>query len=91
MVLALGVGLSMADEPLLEKLLTDRSKEVRENAARLLSRLPQSAHSLRITGWLQSMLSRNAKGNGRSSRPRRAARTGSATALRCSRPPISRA
>jgi hypothetical protein len=37
MVLALGVGLSMADEPLLEKLLTDRSKEVRENAARLLS------------------------------------------------------
>jgi hypothetical protein len=80
----------MADEPLLEKLLTDRSKEVRENAARC-SRLPQSAHSLRITGWLQSMLSRNAKGNGRSSRPRRAARTGSATALRCSRPPISRA
>lgn len=62
MVLALGVGLSMADEPLLEKLLTDRSKEVRENAARLLSRLPQSAHSLRILGWLQSMLSRNAKG-----------------------------
>lgn len=62
MVLALGVGLSMADEPLLEKLLTDRSKEVRENAARLLSRLPQSAHSLRLLGWLQSMLSRNAKG-----------------------------
>lgn len=62
MVQALGVGLSMADEPLLEKLLTDRSKEVRENAARLLSRLPQSAHSLRIMGWLQAMLSRNAKG-----------------------------
>ena len=62
MVMALGTGLSMDDEPLLEKLLGDRSKEVRENAARLLSRLPQSGHSQRITGWLQAMLSRNAKG-----------------------------
>ena len=62
MVMALETGLSMADEPLLEKLLGDRSKEVRENAARLLSRLPQSGHSQRITGWLQAMLSRNAKG-----------------------------
>ena len=62
MVMALETGLSVADEPLLEKLLGDRSKEVRENAARLLSRLPQSGHSQRITGWLQAMLSRNAKG-----------------------------
>ena len=62
MVMALGTGLSLEDEPLLEKLLGDRSKEVRENAARLLSRLPQSGHSQRITGWLQAMLSRNAKG-----------------------------
>ncbi|MEX8193494.1 DUF5691 domain-containing protein [Comamonas guangdongensis] len=62
MVMTLETGLSMADEPLLEKLLGDRSKEVRENAARLLSRLPQSGHSQRITGWLQAMLSRNAKG-----------------------------
>ena len=35
----------MEDEPLLEKLLADRSKEVRENAAQLLSCLPVSAHS----------------------------------------------
>lgn len=62
MVMALEIGLAMDDEPLLEKLLADRSKEVRENAARLLSRLPQSAHSLRITGWLQAMLSQTGKG-----------------------------
>lgn len=62
MVQALQVGLSMDDEPLLEKLLTDRSKEVRENAARLLTRLPASAHSQRISAWLQAMLSQDAKG-----------------------------
>ena len=62
MVAALHAGLSMDDEPLLEKLLTDRSKEVRENAAQLLTRLPASAHSLRIVAWLQSMLSQDAKG-----------------------------
>lgn len=62
MVMVLETGLSLDDEPLLEKLLGDRSKEVRENAARLLSRLPQSAHSQRITGWLQAMLSRDARG-----------------------------
>ena len=62
MVAALHAGLSMDDEPLLEKLLADRSKEVRENAAQLLTRLPASAHSLRITAWLQTMLSRDDKG-----------------------------
>ncbi|WP_417283832.1 DUF5691 domain-containing protein [Comamonas sp.] len=62
MVQALETGLTMADEPLLEKLLADRSKEVRETAARLLSSLPQSAHSQRISAWLQSMLSQDAKG-----------------------------
>ena len=62
MVAALHAGLSMDDEPLLEKLLADRSKEVRENAAQLLTRLPSSAHSLRITAWLQTMLSRDDKG-----------------------------
>lgn len=62
MVAALHAGLSMDDEPLLEKLLADRSKEVRENAAQLLTRLPASAHSQRITAWLQSMLSQDAKG-----------------------------
>ena len=62
MVAALHVGLGMDDEPLLEKLLADRSKEVRENAAQLLTRLPASAHSQRITAWLRAMLSRDDKG-----------------------------
>lgn len=62
MVQALHVGLSLDDEPLLEKLLADRSKEVREIAARLLTRLPESAHSQRVTGWLLAMLSRDDKG-----------------------------
>ena len=62
MVAALHAGLSLDDEPLLEKLLTDRSKEVRENAAQLLTRLPDSAHSQRMTAWLQAMLSRDDKG-----------------------------
>lgn len=62
MIQALEQGLSMADEPLLEKLLADRSKDVREAAARLLSCLPESSHCQRIGGWLQSMLSQDAKG-----------------------------
>lgn len=62
MVQALRTGLSMDDEPLLEKLLTDRSKDVRENAARLLSLLPDSGHSQRLCQWLQAMLSRDDKG-----------------------------
>jgi hypothetical protein len=62
MVQALAVGLGMDDEPLLEKLLSDRSREIRENAAQLLSRLPDSAHSQRIMGWMQSMLQQDAKG-----------------------------
>ncbi|MEG0922889.1 MAG: DUF5691 domain-containing protein [Comamonas sp.] len=62
MVQALQVGLAMDDEPLLEKLLADRSKEVRDNAANLLTNLPGSAHSLRMIGRLQAMLGKNAKG-----------------------------
>ncbi|MDR2297066.1 MAG: DUF5691 domain-containing protein [Comamonas sp.] len=63
MVQALDKGLSMDDEPLLEKLLADRSKEVRENAAQLLTRLPVSAHSQRMAAWLQAMLSCDDKGD----------------------------
>lgn len=62
MVQALEQGLSMADEPLLEKLLADRSKDVREAAVRLLSCLPESSHCQRMVGWLQSMLGQGAKG-----------------------------
>ena len=62
MVQALALGLSMDDEPLLEKLLADRGKEVRETAARLLSSLPESAHSLRIMGWMRALLQQDEKG-----------------------------
>lgn len=62
MVQALAIGLAMEDEPLLEKLLNDRSKEVRESAARLLSALPDSAHSQRIAAWLRAMLTQDSKG-----------------------------
>ncbi len=56
MVQALATGLSAEDEPLLEQLLTDRSKEVRAAALNLLSCLPASAHSQRMQTWLQAML-----------------------------------
>ena len=62
LVQALEVQLSHDDEPLLEKLLTDRSKDVRENAAQLLSCLSDSAHSLRVTGWMRAMLQQDGKG-----------------------------
>src|SRR5256885_1935103 len=62
LVQALAVGLGMDDEPLLEKLLSDRSKEIRENAAQMLSCLPDSAHSQRVMGWMQSMLQQDDKG-----------------------------
>lgn len=39
---ALGVGLSMADEPFLERALDDRRREVRQSAANLLAGLPDS-------------------------------------------------
>ena len=63
MVQSLARGLSADDEALLEKLLGDRSKEVRESAASLLSCLPQSPHSQRLAAWLQAMLSQDAKGD----------------------------
>lgn len=63
MVQSLARGLSADDEALLEKLLGDRSKDVRESAASLLSCLPQSPHSQRMGAWLQAMLSQDAKGD----------------------------
>ncbi|MDR2328575.1 MAG: DUF5691 domain-containing protein [Comamonas sp.] len=62
MVQSLARGLSADDEALLEKLLGDRSKEVRESAASLLARLPHSPHSQRMGAALQAMLSQDAKG-----------------------------
>lgn len=62
MVQSLARGLSADDEALLEKLLGDRSKEVRESAASLLARLPHSPHSQRMGAALQAMLSQDAQG-----------------------------
>ncbi|MEV4757362.1 DUF5691 domain-containing protein [Micromonospora sp. NPDC049559] len=45
---ALGTGLSLADEPLLERALDDRRKEVRLAAARQLAALPGSALGARM-------------------------------------------
>ncbi|GII62451.1 hypothetical protein Skr01_25360 [Sphaerisporangium krabiense] len=46
---ALSDGLSMADEPFLEAALDDRRREVRAQAADLLTRLPRSRLGLRMT------------------------------------------
>ncbi len=48
MLATLSVGLSMDDEPFLEERLDDRSKEVRQQAADLLSRLPESGYVHRM-------------------------------------------
>jgi hypothetical protein len=44
----LGVGLSAADEPFLEKCLRDRRREIRAEAQRLLCRIPGSGFSQRM-------------------------------------------
>lgn len=53
---ALASNLSTADEPWLEQCLDDRSKSVRETAAALLARLPQSDFSQRCTARLLQWL-----------------------------------
>jgi hypothetical protein len=50
-------NLSMADEPLLESLLDDRSKEVRRTVAGLLVRLPESRLAQRMIARALPMLS----------------------------------
>jgi hypothetical protein len=47
-LVALEDGLSMDDEPFLERALDDRSKEVRRGAADLLERLPESRRAARM-------------------------------------------
>lgn len=57
LVTALAEGLSPADEPLLERLRTDRSREVRQSALPLLLRLPEAAHPQRAAARLAALLS----------------------------------
>ncbi len=53
-------NLSMADEPLLESILDDRSKDVRRAAAALLVRLPESRLVQRMTARARPLLSLSA-------------------------------
>lgn len=53
---ALAMGLCDDDEPLLESLLQDRSREVRQTAATLLQRLPASAFVARAEARVQPLL-----------------------------------
>ncbi|MCA3241702.1 MAG: hypothetical protein ING89_10420 [Rubrivivax sp.] len=53
---ALATGLGDEDEPLLESLLHDRSREVRQAAATLLQRLPGSAFVARAVARIEPLL-----------------------------------
>lgn len=62
LVQVLRVGLTAEDEALLESLLcSDRSKDVRLQAAHLLSCLPHSAHSQRLCAWMRTLLDKSDK------------------------------
>ncbi len=52
----LSTNLSAADEPLLERALDDKAKSVREVAAGLLDRLPESARAGRMAARLRPLL-----------------------------------
>ncbi|UXH79442.1 DUF5691 domain-containing protein [Roseateles amylovorans] len=52
----LAVGIGPDDEPLLERCRADRSREVRELAARLLMQLPGAAHTARAQARLAALL-----------------------------------
>lgn len=54
-------GLSPADEAMLDARLSDRSKEVRQCAAGLLARLPQSTFVARMISRLQALLRQTRK------------------------------
>ncbi|MEO6510582.1 MAG: DUF5691 domain-containing protein [Nocardioides sp.] len=56
-VSALTVGLGPDDEPFLERCLDDRAKGVREQAQRLLDRLPTSARARRMADRLRPLIS----------------------------------
>ena len=55
-IAVLGIGLTPADEPLLEAALDDRRKEVRRHAVNLLAQLPDSALVRRLTERARPLL-----------------------------------
>ncbi|GLW96913.1 DUF5691 domain-containing protein [Microtetraspora sp. NBRC 16547] len=55
----LAEGLTMADEPFLEDALDDRRREVRQAAADLLTRLPESRLGTRMAGRAARLLTRD--------------------------------
>ncbi|WP_271254641.1 DUF5691 domain-containing protein [Pseudanabaena sp. Chao 1811] len=59
----LGTGLSMADEPFLEELLDDRSKEVRRVTVDLLTCLPESRFCQRAIARVQDLIKLQHEGN----------------------------
>jgi hypothetical protein len=59
----LGTGLSMADEPFLEALLDDRSKEVRRVTVDLLTCLPESRFCQRAIARIQNLIKLQREGN----------------------------
>ena len=59
----LGTGLSMADEPFLESLLDDRSKEVRRVTVDLLTCLPESRFCERAIARVQNLVKLQHEGN----------------------------
>lgn len=56
LVEALAAELTPGDQSLLELLLKDRSREVRDQAAGMLALLPESAHARTLEGWLAPCL-----------------------------------
>ena len=54
---ALGDDVHLDDAALLEPLLKDRSRDVRQHAARQLATLPGTPLAQRMTGWLSALLS----------------------------------
>jgi hypothetical protein len=61
LIARLAIGLSPADEPLLDKLRADRAREVRQTALRLLLRLPQAAHPQRAIRRVAALTKLEAK------------------------------
>jgi hypothetical protein len=56
LVAVLGDRLDADDASILEPLLKDRARDVRQTAASLLALLPESAHAQRLAAWLASLV-----------------------------------